>query len=308
MAPSRRSREEYERRLHKVLAYIDAHLDEPLGIPTLAREASFSPFHFHRIFSAHTGETLGNYLTRRRVETAAVRLASQPQLSVLEVSLAVGFSSPEAFSRAFKKHFGCTPSKWRDEPEATRKLSKISQVLRNSGQAVGAVISYDHRMATQTKPLQVAVTTRPPVRIAYLRYQGPFGPAVGRFWQEKVMPWLASNNLIHAPKYGISQDDPEITEQNKCRYDAGAEVSKDFVAPRGTQIAELPGGRYACAKFFGTSAEIPAAWNWLLREWLPSSGYQLDARPFFEYMPPDGECDEQTGAFSCELCIPVAKL
>jgi len=109
-------RTEYESRLHKALAYVDDHLDETISLSQLAHVASFSPFHFHRIFAAHVGETLGSYLTRRRVEQAAARFASQPRLSVLTVALGVGFGSAEAFTRAFKKHFGCAPSQWKTRP------------------------------------------------------------------------------------------------------------------------------------------------------------------------------------------------
>src|ERR1022692_1779846 len=76
MRPSLAHRAEYERRLHRVLAHIDTHLGEPIDLARLARVANFSVFHLHRIFSAHVGETLGSYLTRRRVEQAAARLAS----------------------------------------------------------------------------------------------------------------------------------------------------------------------------------------------------------------------------------------
>ena len=73
---SRDSRSEYERRMHKVLEHIDRHLDEPLDLAALAEVAHFSPFHFHRLFAAWMGETLGDYLRRRRVELAAMRLLS----------------------------------------------------------------------------------------------------------------------------------------------------------------------------------------------------------------------------------------
>jgi len=49
---SRDSRAEYQARMHRVLAHIDTHLDEPLDLATLAGVAHFSPFHFHRLFSA----------------------------------------------------------------------------------------------------------------------------------------------------------------------------------------------------------------------------------------------------------------
>ena len=67
----RESRSEYESRFHRVLEYIDQHLDQSLDLDTLAQVAHFSPLHFHRLFSAWMGETLGDYLRRRRIEIAA---------------------------------------------------------------------------------------------------------------------------------------------------------------------------------------------------------------------------------------------
>jgi hypothetical protein len=61
----RNSLSEYEKRMHRVLEYIDKHLDQPLDLGTLAEVAHFSPFHFHRLFSAWMAETLGDYLRRR---------------------------------------------------------------------------------------------------------------------------------------------------------------------------------------------------------------------------------------------------
>src|SRR6266851_4598299 len=101
------------RRVHRVLEYIDRELDEPLELETLAKVANFSPFHFHRLFTAWFGETLGDYVRRRRLEMAALRLVVQPRLPVLQVALSVGFGSTEAFARAFKIRFGSTPTAWR---------------------------------------------------------------------------------------------------------------------------------------------------------------------------------------------------
>ena len=70
----------------------------------------------------------------------------------------------------------------------------------------------------------------------------------------------------------------------------------------------IPGGKYASLAFDGTGAEIGAAWDALLRDWLPKSGLQLDSRPFFEHYPIDGRHDPKTGAFSCNICVPVAPL
>ena len=118
------SRSEYVDRMHRVLEHIDRELDQPLELERLARVANFSPFHFHRLFTAWMGETLGDYMRRRRLELAAQRLVAQPRLPVLQVALSVGFGSTEAFARAFKTRFGSTPTGWRDSQRRKRDQSK----------------------------------------------------------------------------------------------------------------------------------------------------------------------------------------
>jgi AraC family transcriptional regulator len=104
-------RVEYARRLNRVLGHIDAHLAEPLELATLAAVAHFSPYHFHWLFDAWMGETLGSYLRRRRLEAGANMLITRPRAPVLEVALNTGFGSGEAFARAFKLQCGVTPSR-----------------------------------------------------------------------------------------------------------------------------------------------------------------------------------------------------
>jgi AraC family transcriptional regulator len=256
------------------------------------------------------GETLGAYLTRRRVELAAARLASQPRLSVLSAALSVGFGSPEAFARAFRRHFGRTPTQWRGSARGpAAEKSKVDQEDGRWDQEKPREKRYAPAVKKKkSRPLEVSVRTLPAARVAYLRYRGPFGESLGRFWAEEVFPWLASNDLLGLPRYGISRDDPQVTERRKCRYDAGVGVGENFVPSAKAQVGTLPGGRYACARFQGTSREIPHSWERNLREWLPASGYQLDSRAYFEYYPVDGEFDARSGAFTCDLCLPIARL
>ncbi|HEX6020291.1 MAG TPA: GyrI-like domain-containing protein, partial [Burkholderiaceae bacterium] len=111
-----------------------------------------------------------------------------------------------------------------------------------------------------------------------------------------------------ARAFGISHDDPSITEAALCRYDACVEVD-DHYRPSGTAlVTTLPGGRYAEMPFEGTSADIATAWARLLRDWLPGSRMQLDGRPCFEHYPGDAGYDAASGVFGCRICIPVAPL
>lgn len=295
--------------MHSVVEYIDRHLDRPLDLAALADVAHFSPFHFHRLFSAWMGERLGDYLRRRRVEVAAVRLSAQPRVAILDVALAVGFGSGEAFSRAFKDRFGAAPSVWRRAQAARGDANrKRDQVLSNAGQVVRASAPEHGGSNTTEAPMIVEVIQRAPKKVAYLRRAGPYGDGVAEFWQNEVYPWMVSHGFMNRARYGISLDDPSITAPELCRYDACAELPPDFVATRDVLTTTIPGGRYAVLRFKGRADQVADDWDRLLRDWLPGSGLQLDARPMFEHYPEDATFDPETGVFDCEICIPVAPL
>jgi len=104
--------EDANRRLLRARDAIDRHFAEPLDVPALARVAVMSPAHFIREFRATFGEPPHRYLQRRRVERA-MALLRDSTLSVTEVGIAVGFTSPGTFSRTFKAVVGRSPSTYR---------------------------------------------------------------------------------------------------------------------------------------------------------------------------------------------------
>ena len=106
-------RREYESRVNRVLDYIDRSLEKKLSLEELARVASFSPFHFHRIFKCMVGETLNDYIRRIKLEKAANILAHNERTSITEIAFDCGFSSSAVFARAFKENFGMSASEWR---------------------------------------------------------------------------------------------------------------------------------------------------------------------------------------------------
>lgn len=293
--------------MHAVVDYIDQHLDSRLDLATLASVAHFSPFHFHRLFQALMGEALGDYVRRRRMEFAAIRLLSHPDLPVISIALAVGFSSAESFARAFRLTFGMAPTLWRKSKKG-QVASKLDQVARKPGQAPAGASRQDGGSSIRETAMNVMLIDREPIHIAYHRLTGPYGPQIGRFWRETVAPWMVTNNLIGRERFGIGLDDPGVTRPDRCRYDAGV------VSPRGEVLSGnphrkvIPGGRYASMSYEGDGSGLPQAWESLLRDWLPKSGLQLDSRPFFEHYPTDGYYDARTGKFSCNLCISVTSL
>lgn len=98
--------------IEDVMRYIRAHLGEPLDRETLAAVAGFSVPHFHRVFTAHVGESAISYIRRIRLERAGRKLR-MGAVDITEVALAAGYDSHASFSKAFKQHFGLSPSEFR---------------------------------------------------------------------------------------------------------------------------------------------------------------------------------------------------
>jgi AraC family transcriptional regulator len=98
--------------IDEVMRYIRAHIGDPLDRETLADVAGFSVPHFHRVFTAHVGESAISYVRRIRLERAARKLR-MGAVDITEVALAAGYDSHAAFSKAFKQQFGLSPSEFR---------------------------------------------------------------------------------------------------------------------------------------------------------------------------------------------------
>lgn len=98
--------------LEDVARYMEEHLDEPLSIPQLSRQAFLSPTAFKAAFRQRYGLAVHAWLRQRRMERAA-QLLRGTSLSVLEVAQSVGYSSGSQFTAAFRERYGTSPGKFR---------------------------------------------------------------------------------------------------------------------------------------------------------------------------------------------------
>jgi AraC family transcriptional regulator len=151
--------------------------------------------------------------------------------------------------------------------------------------------------------MKVDIAERPPVEVFYLRYTGPCGEPLGKFWRTTVAAWLADHGLLDCPRYGVTLDSPMKTPPEKCRYDCCVEIPAGL-RPPDAEEKTIPGGRYAVTHFKGAGAGIGAAWTSFLDE--VTKTRQVDGtRLPFEHYPRGASFDARTGVFACELCIPV---
>ena len=94
--------------MNRILDYMEAHLEEKLTNKQLADIAGYSEYHFLQLFKNHIGETVMEYLCRRRLLRAIDELVAGSK--IIDVAFRFGFESHSAFSRAFKREFGFSPS------------------------------------------------------------------------------------------------------------------------------------------------------------------------------------------------------
>lgn len=154
---------------------------------------------------------------------------------------------------------------------------------------------------------EVEIKVLPETRVAYMRFVGLYGsPGVTALWR-RFDSWREQQGLTSPPRrlFGVAQDNPNITPADRTRYDACVEVGAEFQPTHDVGIQTIPGGRYGCAPFKGTAAEIRPAWVRFLTRALPEAGLQPDVAPAIEIYPPDFMLDRRTGAFSCLLCMPL---
>ncbi|NOK64080.1 MAG: AraC family transcriptional regulator [Chloroflexi bacterium AL-W] len=125
MVTDKRDQYVHNQRIQHVQRYIRQHIDEPLDRNVLANVAGFSIPHFHRVFTACTGESAASYVRRLHMERAGRKLR-MGAVDIMEIALAAGYASHAAFSKAFKKQFGISPSVFRSLncAEATQLLRK----------------------------------------------------------------------------------------------------------------------------------------------------------------------------------------
>jgi AraC family transcriptional regulator len=267
MPSSDSTSETYRKRITRVIFHIEAHLGEPSRLEDLARIAHFSPFHFHRIFAAFTGESPAAFIRRLRLERAAQHLLHL-DVSITEIALGAGYETPSAFTRAFVALFGVSPTEYRQrhEPAPLRGATLVAPTTERE----------DSTMISQIRTID-------PIPVLFVRRTGPYGQAAAEAFG--VLCQFAGPRGLLGPTtrvIGISHDDPHVTEEARFRYDACVTVESEVKAEGEVGRKSVAGGRYAVFLHEGAYEGLQAAYDGIFRTWLSDSDEKLREEPSFE--------------------------
>ena len=276
---------DYRQRILRVQMHIQENLDGDLSLDRLARVAHFSPYHFHRIFRGLVGEGVREHVRRLRLESAAMALKTTDR-DVLRIALDAGYNAHEAFTRAFRQMFGVSPSQYRAGHQPLPHPPEVPN------------------MTTATIP-EVRIESHPPRRVLFLRHVGSYS-SVGPLFQ-KLMGYAFQKGIFRpgALVMGICHDDPDVTPEDKLRYDAALTVGDD-VKPEGEfAVQTIDGGEFAVSTHRGPYETLAQTYRGLYGQWLPSSGREPRNAPPFEVYR-NSPMDTKPEDLVTEIFLPLA--
>lgn len=274
---------DYRERMVRVLRRLQeaaASGEATPGVDELAGIACFSRHHFSRLFSSMTGESVAAHTRRLRLERAAGELARTDR-QVLAIALACGFEAPESFARAFKAHFGRTPTAYREGASELIELPHAPNGVRyGPDDAAGRFVP----LLQENPMVEVKIERVPARRVAAVRHTGPYHEIGSAF--QRLCEWAGPRG-VYGPStefIGIFHDDPKQTEPAALRSDACATVPAGFEVGEGegVSVVELPAGEHAVGVFKGPYQRLAEVYQWLFGTWLPESGRCPAESPCYE--------------------------
>lgn len=251
--------QDHEAIIQRVLVRIEERL-ECVSVIDLIQYSGYSPYYFHRLFVAHVGESLKQYVKRLRLQKAA-HLIHYSQESITEIALSAGYQTPSAFNKAFKECFGTNPRGFKTQPMNRRPTMDIT-------------------------PKRIEHFE--PIKVYAARHTGPYQDS-GKAWQ-RLMSFVyplkikEKKNLMgeQAKMFGISYDDPSLVDEDKLRYDACISADDDVRLPTDIEVKEIAGGLYAIFLHKGPYEELGATYNAIFANWIKGKKVGLRDVPCVE--------------------------
>jgi len=283
--------------LNRLVEHIEDHLVEEIDVPGLATSLGTTEYHLRRMFSSLAGMPLSEYVRRRRMTVAAAEVLADGDL--LETAVRYGYSSTEAFGRAFQSVHGAAPAAVRREggPLRTQPLLRFRLTVEGN-------ITMDARIADRPAFRLVGHSARVP-----LLHHG-----VNPHIQEHIasLPLDEHRRLKElsstepAGLLQVSADvDPDYMEGTDLTYLHGVAVNEGTPLPHDLDSIEVPAGTWAVFRATGPyPAALQSTWAATATEWFPSNAWRL--RPGPSIVAVLERADDFTTA-TCELWLPVER-
>jgi AraC family transcriptional regulator len=283
---------EWLERLNRSVEYIEDNLEDKIDFGEAAKIACCSSFHFQRMFSYMAGVSLSEYIRRRRMTCAALKL-QRGEAKVIDLALAYGYDSPTAFSRAFAVIHGLSPSAARQKGALLKAYPRLKFLITIKGDSemnykierceafriVGAMQHFD--MTVEESLAKV------PQFWAQVMSNGDFARV------------CELGNAEPCGVLGIS------TCMNGKDFDYYIACATDKAVPEGMSEFLVPACDWAIFECRGPMPEaIQQLQTRIVTEWLPVSGYEYADAPDIEVYT---QGDTLSPDYRSAVWLPVRK-
>lgn len=280
----------YINSIEKALIYIENNLHDDIDLSKVAKEAGYSLYHFHRIFKGIVGDSIKDYIRKRRFTEAAKELVYTNN-SIVEIGIKYGYESREAFSRAFEKVYGRNPSEVRRD----KLLYFIREPINID------YMMYKLKLNTEgLTPLYCNLSER------YVVGKKWKAKADGSNLQDIPLLWQRWNNekesekIIYRKYANESMGICIFSQGDDFDYMIGHEVNSIEHVPEDMVIYRLEPSLYAVFRVIGPITEgVQKTWDYIYSVWLSESKYKhrnIDDIEYYYY---------NQGELVADLYIPI---
>lgn len=283
-------------RIRCAIDFVEERLFQELPLAAIAEHIGCSPWHFHRVFVSMTGDTPATYVWKRRVSEICRRLIETRE-PLVEIALDCGFESQATLTRAFTRHVGVSPGRFR------RMHPHSLPAYLHPRLDLDALAERQRRMAT----LEARVVRMPALQV--IGMAGRFTPASASRIPEQWGRFAPRIGEIPrrqgAHTLGLCMNADSLTANEPCfTYVSGVEVRRGAAVPDGMASFTVPANTYAVLTHRGHLSALPDTVKHVWGSWLPASGYRHVSAPDFELYDPS-RWNPGTGDGEVDLYVPI---
>ncbi|MHB9133993.1 MAG: GyrI-like domain-containing protein [Armatimonadota bacterium] len=260
----------YFAQVYRAIGYIEEHLTDEVNVLEIAEYAGYSAFHFGRIFQGLTGESVMEYVRKRRLTMAACALV-QTKRRILDIAVEYQYDSQEAFTRSFKRAYGMTPGVYR-----RRGVLMLLCVPLTLPLLMAPVRKGEH--------MEPKIVDKEAMLVVGLKYTGKNEHReIPALWDD-FLPRCREVQHIAEPNVclGVCGD---MQADGAFSYLAGVPVTVEADISEGMVAWHVPAAKYAVFTHRGPldgENSLASTNAYIYREWLPASGYQRADTPDLE--------------------------
>ncbi|MFT4146978.1 MAG: AraC family transcriptional regulator [Mobilitalea sp.] len=291
----------YRENLDRCIEFIENHIKEEITVEEVASQSGYSLYHFCRVFNLCMGDSVMDYIRKRRLSLAATELSKGRK--VIDIALEYGFETASGFTKAFRKSFGYSPTQFIIKMDET---TSAGTMVKGGGCIMKPVIVKKPAFKVAGYGIKTNITG------------GTYTRDIASFWINYNGENLESKmyQILNPNKHGEVGLYVPLSDEGKAIYLLGVIVDDFSKVEDNMLTVEILEAEYAV--FTTTPVDttkdeeqrefakiIAGAWKYIFEDWFRSSGYVYDESKLdFEFY--DERCHHRKDTVM-DIYIPVRK-